>query len=122
MRNTTSSPDLISLSGTGKGPVPGIKTNVSRYDFGAVAVGSSTWDRALILTSSGTGPLEIRSIRVSGDYSGSHDCSKFLDAGKSCTRTGRFKPKARGTRMGEITITTSAPNSPTVVALTGKGS
>ncbi len=122
LSNAASSPDLISLSGTGKGLVPGIKTNVSRYDFGTVAVGSSSQDRALIITSSGTGPLEIRSIRVSGDYSGSHDCPKFLDAGKSCTLTGRFKPKAKGTRTGEITITTSAPNSPTVVALTGKGS
>lgn len=122
LSNAASSPDLISLSGTGKGLVPGIKTNVSRYDFGAVAVGSSSQDRALVITSSGTGPLEIRSIRVSGDYSGSHDCPKFLDAGKSCTLTGRFKPKARGTRTGEVTITTSAPNSPTVVTLTGKGS
>ena len=58
---------------------------------------------------------------VGMNCSGSHDCPKFLDAGKSCTLTGRFKPKARGTRTGEITITTSASNSPIVVALTSKG-
>ena len=119
--NAVSSPDLIKLSGVGKGLVPGIKTNVTSYNFGSVKVGASSPDRALTITSSGTGPLEIRSIKLSGDFSGSHDCPKFLDAGKTCTLTGRFKPKAKGARSGNVTITTSAPDSPTVVTLSGKG-
>ncbi|MCX7072255.1 MAG: FG-GAP-like repeat-containing protein [Gammaproteobacteria bacterium] len=119
--NAATSPDLISLSGTGKGLVPAIKTNAPSYNFGNVKVGAASPDRALIITSSGTGPLEIRSIAVSGDYSGSHNCPRFLDAGKTCTLTGRFKPKATGSRPGSITITTSAPNSPTVIPLSGNG-
>lgn len=119
--NAATSPDLISLSGTGKGLVPAIKTNAPSYNFGNVKVGATSPDRALIITSSGTGPLEIRSIGVSGDYSGSHNCPRFLDAGKTCTLTGRFKPKAKGARPGSVTITTSAPNSPTVIPLSGNG-
>ncbi|WP_273457278.1 choice-of-anchor Q domain-containing protein [Nevskia ramosa] len=119
--NATTSPDLISLSGTGRGLVPAIKTNAPSYDFGNVKVGATSPDRALIITSSGTGPLEIRSISVSGDYSGSHNCPRFLDAGKTCTLTGRFKPKAKGSRPSSVTITTSAPNSPTVIPLSGNG-
>lgn len=119
--NAVSSPDLISLNGVGKGLVPAIKTNASSYNFGNVKVGASSADRALVITSSGTGPLEIRSISVSGDYSGSHNCPRLLDAGKSCTLTGRFKPKAKGARPGTITISTSAPGSPTVITLSGNG-
>ena len=119
--NAVSSPDLISLNGVGKGLVPAIRTNASSYNFGNVKVGASSADRALVITSSGTGPLEIRSISVSGDYSGSHNCPRLLDAGKSCTLTGRFKPKAKGARPGTITISTSAPGSPTVIPLSGNG-
>ena len=119
--NAISSPDLISLNGVGKGLVPAIRTNASSYNFGNVKVGASSADRALVITSSGTGPLEIRSISVSGDYSGSHNCPRLLDAGKSCTLTGRFKPKAKGARPGTITISTSAPGSPTVITLSGNG-
>lgn len=116
-----SSPDLINLSGTGKGLLPAIKTNVSSFNFGSVKVGKTSRDRALVITSSGAGPLEIRSISLGGDYTGSHNCPRFLDAGKTCTLTGRFKPKAKGSRPGKVTITTSAPGAATVVTLSGNG-
>lgn len=119
--NAVSSPDLIKLSGVGKARAPGITTNISRYDFGNVKVGESSPARELIITSSGTSPLEIRTISVSGDYNGNQNCPKVLEVGKSCTLTGRFKPKAKGARPGSITITSNAPDSPTVIPLSGNG-
>ena len=119
--NAASSPDLIRLSGTGKGLVPGIRTSTSSVDFGTVKLGSSR-SRTVTITSSGTGPLEIRSVVAGGDYSSSHNCPRLLDAGKRCTVTTRFRPTARGVRPGNLTITTSAPGTPTVVALMGNGS
>ncbi|MCX7070594.1 MAG: choice-of-anchor D domain-containing protein [Gammaproteobacteria bacterium] len=119
--NAVTSPDRISLSGTGKGLKPAMKTNVSRFDFGRVKVGASSREQTLVITSTGSGPLEIRSIRVSGDYSGSHNCPRWLDAGKSCQVTGSFKPKAVGTRPGSVSILTSVSNTATEVSLTGTG-
>ncbi len=119
--NAVTSPDRISLSGTGKGLKPAMKTNVSRFDFGRVKVGAASREQTLVITSTGSGPLEIRSIRVSGDYSGSHNCPRFLDAGKSCQVTGSFKPKATGTRPGSVSILTSVSNTATEVSLTGTG-
>jgi len=119
--NAVTSPDVIRLSGTGKGLQPAMKTNVSRFDFGRVKVGATSREQTLVITSTGSGPLEIRSIRVSGDYSGSHNCPRFLDAGKSCQVTGSFKPKAVGTRPGSVSILTSVSNTATEVSLTGTG-
>ncbi|MDP3295251.1 MAG: choice-of-anchor D domain-containing protein [Nevskia sp.] len=119
--NAVSSPDLINLSGTGRSPMPGIMTNISSFNFGSIKVGKTSVERALTITSSGTGPLEIRSISLSGDYTGSHNCPRVLNAGRTCTLTGRFKPKAKGSRPGKITITTDAPGGTTVITLAGNG-
>lgn len=119
--NAVSSPDRISLSGTGKGLQPAIKTNVSSFDFGRVRVGATSLDRTLVITSTGTGPLEIRNIAVSGDYVGSHNCPRWLDAGKSCQVTGRFRPRATGVRSGTVSILSSVSNTPMQVSLSGTG-
>ena len=119
--NAVTSPDRISLSGTGKGLKPAIKTNVSRFDFGRVKVGSVSRDQTLVITSTGTGPLEIRNIAVTGDYVGSHNCPRWLDAGKSCQVTGRFRPRATGVRSGTVSILSSVSNTPTQVSLSGTG-
>lgn len=101
--------------------IPGVKVNVSRYDFGNVAVGSQSAPRALTVTSTGTAPLEINSIRISGDFTGSSQCPRVLAPGASCQLTGVFKPTARGVRTGTATLTTNAPSSPTVIELRGNG-
>ncbi|MCX7060611.1 MAG: choice-of-anchor D domain-containing protein [Gammaproteobacteria bacterium] len=119
--NAVSSPDLIRLSGTGKGLQPAIKTNVSSFNFGRVKVGAASRDQTLVISSSGSGPLEIRSVNVTGDYTGSHNCPRFLDAGKSCQVTGRFRPRATGVRPGAVSILTSVSSTPTQVTLTGTG-
>nr|MDH4458350.1 choice-of-anchor D domain-containing protein [Nevskia sp.] len=119
--NAVTSPDLIRLSGTGKGLQPAIKTNVSSFNFGRVRVGAVSRDQTLVITSTGSGPLEIRNITVTGDYTGSHNCPRFLDAGKSCQVTGRFRPRATGVRPGAVSILTSVSSTPTQVTLTGTG-
>ncbi|WP_439638610.1 choice-of-anchor D domain-containing protein [Nevskia sp.] len=119
--NAVTSPDVIRLSGTGKGLQPAIKTNVSSFNFGRVKVGSVSRDQTLVITSTGTGPLEIRNIAVTGDYVGSHNCPRWLDAGKSCQVTGRFRPRATGVRAGTVSILSSVSNTPTQVSLSGTG-
>lgn len=101
--------------------VAGISVNVSRYDFGNVVVGSQSAPRTLTVTSTGTAPLEIASIRLSGDFTGSSQCPRMLVPGASCQLTGVFKPTARGVRTGTAILTTNAPSSPTVIELRGTG-
>ena len=75
----------------------------------------------LVITSTGTAPLLITGIRVTGDYAGTSNCPRALAPGATCTLTGNFKPTATGARPGSVTITSNAPDSPTVIQLSGTG-
>lgn len=100
---------------------PGISVPTRSFNFGNVRVGSSSVQRSLTITSSGTAPLAIRSIRVTGDFVGTSNCPASLAPGATCALTGTFKPAATGPRTGTVTITSNAPDSPTVVQLSGTG-
>lgn len=100
---------------------PGIGVNVSSFNFGNVPVGGSSVQRMLIISSTGTAPLAITSIRLAGDYVGSSACPASLAPGATCALTGSFRPTAAGARPGSVTITSNAPSSPTVVQLMGTG-
>ncbi len=101
---------------------PGISVQTRSFNFGSVKVGQSSVQRSLVITSTGTAPLAITSIRLSGDYNGSSDCPKSLAPGATCALTGSFKPTAAGPRPGSVTILSNAPDSPTVIQLSGTGS
>lgn len=100
---------------------PGISVPTRNFNFGNVRVGSSSVQRTLTITSSGTAPLMIRSIRVTGDFAGTSNCPASLAPGATCALTGTFKPATTGLRTGTVTITSNAPDSPTVVQLSGTG-
>lgn len=100
---------------------PGISVPTRNFNFGNVRVGSSSAQRTLTITSSGTAPLMIRSVRVTGDFVGTSNCPASLAPGATCALTGTFKPATTGLRTGTVTITSNAPDSPTVVQLSGTG-
>ncbi len=101
---------------------PGISVPTRNFNFGNVRVGSSSAQRTLTITSSGTAPLMIRSVRVTGDFVGTSNCPASLAPGATCALTGTFRPATTGLRTGTVTITSNAPDSPTVVQLSGTGS
>lgn len=101
--------------------VPGIGVTTRNFNFGSTPVGQSSVQRMLVISSTGTAPLAITSIRVSGDFSGTSNCPRSLAPGASCTLTGNFRPTATGVRTGNVTLVSNAPDSPTVVQLRGTG-
>ena len=101
--------------------VPGITVQTRSYNFGNVRVGTSSPERSLVITSSGTAPLAITGIRLTGDYAGTSNCPRSLAPGATCALTGTFRPTATGARPGSVTITSNAPDSPTVINLSGNG-
>lgn len=103
------------------GAVAGIGVNVTSFNFGNVPVGSTSVQRMLIISSTGSAPLRISSVRLAGDYVGSSGCPASLEPGATCVLTGNFKPTAAGARPGSVTILSNAPTSPTVVQLMGTG-
>jgi len=54
-----------------------------------------------------------------GDFAETNTCGTSIAAFQTCSLNVTFAPSANGTRTGTITISSSAPNSPQTVSLTG---
>lgn len=111
------SPQVVNLSGTGTN----LALSVNPLSFGIVQIGKKTAAKQATLTNSGSTPVTISNIALTGDYSQSGNCPKTLSAGKSCNIGASFMPKSAGTRYGSLTITDNDPSSPQVLNLTGIG-
>jgi hypothetical protein len=74
------------------------------------------------LTNSGTLPLQILTIQISGAaFSEANNCGSSVGASQSCQINITFSPTALGNSTGTLTVTDSASDSPQTVALTGVG-
>jgi hypothetical protein len=100
-----------------------LKVDPIRVDFGTVAVGTRTQPQTVTLTNSGTAPLPIASILVSGiDFAQSNNCGEQLAAGAQCSVQITFQPAILGPRLGTAIITTTNdPGSPNLLVLNGVG-
>ncbi len=95
-------------------------------NFGDVNVGSTSRNAAaLFLTSTGTGPLSVSSIAITGDFAiSSTDCpvaGNLLAAGSYCLTLVTFTPTAAGVRNGTFTIIDNGPNGGFTVQVQGNG-
>jgi N-acetylneuraminic acid mutarotase len=117
--NAGSSPDTVSLSGTGIAPA--VSLSPTSLSFPTQDVGTSSSTQSVTLTNTGGAALTLSSIAASGDFSQTNNCGASLAASGSCTITVTFTPTARDNRAGAITITSNATGSPHSVSLSGTG-
>jgi hypothetical protein len=114
----------IALSGTGVAP-PGVSLSpLFGVTFPATGVGLSSAPQTVTLTNNGGLPLSIATLAISGDFAvvpGSNTCGSTLAVSAACTLQIAFAPVAGGARTGALTISSSAPNSPQTLALSGAG-
>jgi len=113
------SPQSVSLSGTGLGPVASLSPN--QLTFASQTIGTTSSAQVVTLTNTGSGPLNITSIVASGDFGETNTCNTSLAAGSSCQISVTFTPKAAGSLVGAVTITDNATGSPQEIALSGTG-
>jgi hypothetical protein len=96
-------------------------------NFGAQAVGTSSSlysnNRTAELRNMGSAPVTISSITSNdpAEFTESDNCAGTIAAGGICTMTLAFTPNQSGVRNATLTIASSAPNSPSTVALAGTG-
>jgi hypothetical protein len=117
--NAYDSPQVVQLAGNI--PVPALTIVASSQTFPAVAVGavdSSGFSRPI---NSGTGPLTITNISVTGDFSETDNCVGVLAVNQLCTINLSFRPTDAGTRTGTLVITDDAAGSPQSFPLSGVG-
>ncbi len=120
--NAIGNPHSVSLAGTGVAvAVPVANLSTSALAFGNQRVGTSSSPRAVTLRNSGNAPLQIHSVRATGDFAVTSNCPGSLSARASCTISIRFDPTAAGMLAGAVTIADNALSSPQSVVLSGTG-
>src|SRR6266850_2575872 len=144
--NASSSPDSAPLSGTGipafvvrrsptsltsgrpgvTPPGPAVTFSPTSLTFGNSIIGVTTTSQAVTLTNTGTAPLTITSIALTGTNAANYaisgnTCGGSLGTGLNCTVNVTFTPSAAGVRTAALTFTTNASTSPDNVPLSGTG-
>ncbi|HXP07830.1 MAG TPA: choice-of-anchor D domain-containing protein, partial [Acidobacteriaceae bacterium] len=118
------SPTQVTLSGTGTAAATAqLQVSATSLPFGSVPV-NSTATLTLRLISSGTAPVTVNSVALTG--TGFSDSGATfpvtLNPNQSVTLNVQFDPTVAGAATGQLTITsTSTTGSTTQVALTGTG-
>jgi hypothetical protein len=123
-------PQQYGLSGTGVAPptpTPAVTLNpAGTFNLaGATTQGTTAAPQNLTVSNTGTGPLHVTAIGVSGlnagDFSvaGSNCLGTAVAVGANCSIPVTFAPLAAGIRTTTLTITDDAANSPQLVTING---
>lgn len=111
----------VPLSGTGDAvPAAGLSVSPSSIDFGPTTVGSKV-SRTVTLTSTGTAPLNVSAIAVSGaEFSVTQtSLPATLQPNQKLVLTVVYEPTGAGSDSGTLTITSNDPAGPATVSLGG---
>jgi hypothetical protein len=122
--DATNGTQTISLSGNGV--APSASASPSSVTYADQIVGSSSAGQAVTVTNTGTAPLHVSAVSLSGSNPGdfsvaSNGCASPVSAGLSCTVTLTFVPTAMGGRSATVTIASDALNGAQSVSLIGTG-
>ncbi|HEX3786372.1 MAG TPA: choice-of-anchor D domain-containing protein [Pseudonocardiaceae bacterium] len=108
-------------SGSSSTPSATLSVAPSSLTFASQALNTTSGAQSVTVTNTGSAAASVSGIATTGDFAQTNTCGSSVSAGGSCSVSVTFKPTASGTRTGNLTITGSAANSPTTVALTGTG-
>jgi len=121
-------PGEIPLSGTGLPPVPTIRVEPDRLEFGSLSVGDFGAIQTVTIRNPGLGPLQIRDVLIANDSGGHFRFVPGTCAGvpklaprSDCSFGVRFTPQASGSHSAELVVTHDARGGTTRVPLTGQG-
>jgi hypothetical protein len=112
---------LLPVSATSQ-DTEAVMVSPDKFEFAAQAVGSASPPQSLTLSNTGSLPVAMRDIQISGiDFSQSNNCSEKLAAGATCKVEIVFKPAIPGNRLGALQVSWSGARSPRTIPLTGIG-
>jgi hypothetical protein len=114
-----SSPQLAALGGTGTSG--SVSLTAGSLSFGNQQVETISAAQTLTLSNTGSTPLDVFAITVSGEYLEANNCPTQLAEGANCLIHTEFSPLAASPRAGYITIRDTDPSTLQTVSLTGTG-
>jgi uncharacterized repeat protein (TIGR01451 family) len=117
-----------SVTTTVNAAVPGVTLSTSSVNFGNVQINTTSAAQFVTLTNSGTAPLSISSVALTGanaaNFVQTNNCpaaTSALAPDASCTFNITFSPNAVASFSAAIVITSNAPSSPSTITLAGAG-
>jgi phospholipase C len=113
------SPQLVSLSGTGVADSVSVSPNLIK--FGTVLLQNQSASQAVTLTNNATSALIIKKISASKEFGQTNTCGTSVPARGTCTITLTFLPTDTGVQTGMATISDSATGTPQTVNMNGTG-
>ena len=119
MDNAGSSPQTVTLSGTGVEPAILMPTSAA---YAKQVLGTTSAAKSFTLINHQNVTLTGLAMSTTGDFAVSATtCSTSLAAKGKCTVSVTFTPTQIGTRTGTLSLSDTAGNSPQVVTLIGTG-
>jgi hypothetical protein len=122
--NSTGSPQTVSLTGMGTGPL--VSVSLSTASYSSQSVGTTSGSQTVTMNNTGNSALTITGIQITGANAGAftetNTCGSSVPAGGTCTITITFTPTGPGTETASLVISDNATTSPQMVNLTGTGS
>ena len=122
--NASSSPQTVSLTGTGS-QQPVVTLSPSSLTFGPEAALSTSAPQTVTLSNIGNALLSISNITISGtnpgDFGQTNNCGNSVGAGANCTFSVIFIPSQTGLRSALLNIFDNSIGSPQTASLTGTG-
>jgi uncharacterized repeat protein (TIGR01451 family) len=121
------SPAVVTLAGTGIAAAAAAQVLPPSVAFAAVAVGNSSSPSTITLKSTGTAPLTVGGLQLSGNQPGDFTLSgdtctgATLAPSQSCTVTITFQPKEICSASALLSFTDNAADSPHSAQLSGQG-
>jgi alpha-tubulin suppressor-like RCC1 family protein len=113
----------IGITGTGVVPAPAIAVSPASLMFNYEKIGTASGAQTLTVTNTGSAALSISSVTLGGAnqpaFQLNNGCTAPVAAGNSCSITVTFDSPGAGNKSAQVTITSNAAGSPTIVAMTG---
>ena len=110
--------DTIKLSGNALA-ASGKLQKPAHLSFGKQVVKTTSPPKVISIKNTGSAPVTIQSVSVSGDFIQSGACAGILAPKGSCSVSVGFSPAVLGRRSGSLTIMDNAKGSPQTIALSG---
>lgn len=120
------SPLQVTLVGSGM-TVPRLTLQRSPQPFGPIPIGQSSPAQTVQILSSGTGPLTITAVTLSGQETqafrlGEQTCTNAdLEPQATCSVSVLFAPRTAGLHSAQLQIQSNAADSPHLIPLSGEG-
>ncbi len=99
---------------------PGMTVSPASLNFASQPSGTASAAQTVTVTNSGSAPLSVSRLTVTGDFSETDNCiSNSIAIGASCVVQVRFLPTAPGSRSGLLTVYGNVPGGQATVTLSG---